>query len=119
MRNQPTILIADDEAAIAEMVAAILRDEGYDVYCVPDGAGVLLAIEIEVPDLIILDNTMPLMTGLEVLRALRARGFQQPIVMMSALRPAQRFEEQGANGFLAKPFTLDALVHAVAWHLGR
>lgn len=119
MRNPPMILVADDEAAIAEMVATILRDEGYDVYCVSDGESVLLAIQIEAPDLLIMDNTMPVMTGIEVLRALRAHGFQQPIIIMSALALVRTVEDHGASGFLAKPFSLDALLHVVSWHLGR
>lgn len=118
MRDQRFILVADDEAAIADFVADVLRDEGYDVQCMHDGASALLAIRIQAPDLVILDNLMPVMTGIEVLRELRTQGFQQPIIIMSAIGVTQSFTHNGATGFLAKPFTVDALLQAVSWQLG-
>jgi two-component system phosphate regulon response regulator OmpR len=117
MRDQPLILIADDEVPIANFVADALRDEGYAVSCVHDGASVLLAIQSEQPDLVIIDNAMPVMTGDEVLRVARDQGFEQPIIMMSAHMRADRFREHGATAFLAKPFTLDVLLDTVAAYL--
>lgn len=119
MLNQTRILVADDEEGIAHLIADVLREEGYDVQCMHDGASVLLAIQDQVPDLVILDNMMPLLSGGEALRTLRAQGFAHPIIMMSANGQRQMFLDSGASGFLAKPFTIDALLQAVAWQLGR
>lgn len=119
MRDQRFILVADDEVAIAHFVADVLRDEGYDVQCTHDGASALLAIQVQAPDLVILDNLMPVKSGAEVLRALHTHGFQQPIILMSATGLAQAFLDDGASEFLAKPFTVDALLQAVRRQLGR
>jgi two-component system, OmpR family, response regulator MprA len=119
MRDQLCILIADDERAIVDVVVNILQDEGYLVLCVYDGASALRATQVQAPDLVILDNMMPMMTGVEVLRELRAQGFQRPIIIMSAIDQAHLFMHDGATAFLAKPFTLGALLETVAWQLGH
>lgn len=119
MRDRLIILVADDEVAITDLVADILRDEGHDVQCVHDGASALQAIEAQTPDLVIMDNTMPVMSGAEALRTVRAQGFQQPIIIMSAFGQAQQFLRDGASAFLTKPFTIAALLHTVATHLGQ
>ena len=62
---------------------------------------------------------MPLMSGEEALCTLRAKGFQQPIIRMSAMGQAQPFMHDGTSGFLAKPFTIDASHQAIAWQIGR
>jgi two-component system response regulator TctD len=112
------ILVADDEIEIANFVSDVLRDEGYTVECVYDGASALLALQGHSLDLVILDNAMPVMTGAEVLRTARAQGFGKPIIMMSANTRGELLLREGANAFLAKPFTIDTLIHTVAGHLG-
>lgn len=118
MPNHRLILVADDEIEIANFVSDVLRDEGYLVECVYDGASALLALQGQPLDLVILDNAMPVMTGAEVLRTARAQGFRKPIIMMSANTHGELLLGDGASAFLAKPFTIDALIHTVSGHLG-
>ena len=52
------------------------------------------------------------------MRTARAQGFGKPIIMMSANTRGELLLREGANAFLAKPFTIDTLIHTVAGHLG-
>jgi two-component system, OmpR family, response regulator VicR len=119
MRDKQCVLVADDESAIVDVVADILREEGYRVLCVYEGVSALHLLETKTPDLVLLDNMMPVMTGLETLRLMRAQGFAQPIIIMSAVGQAQLFLDDGATAFLPKPFSIELLLEVVAVHLGR
>ena len=102
------IIVVDDEAAIARVIADLLVEEGYHVGVFHDGASALLAILEHQPRLVLLDNAMPVMTGGELLTELRRRGFSQlPIILMSAATRLNDFLDQGATGVLPKPFELD------------
>jgi CheY-like chemotaxis protein len=107
----PRILIVDDEPHIAEALEHSLQAEGYDVITAHDGhtALALLALEgLRSPITgVILDMEMPVVHGIEVLRAMRSLYPDLPILMISATQNGSMFEEamrSGANGFLAKPF---------------
>lgn len=108
------ILIVDDEVPIAEVLAEALHDEGYRVKTLHDGASALLEIAARRPRLVLLDITMPVMNGLELLRYLRGHGYGDlPIIVMTAeLRP-ERYLDYGATGVLAKPFEIDELLDLV------
>lgn len=110
----PTILIVDDEANIRRMVGALLVSEGYEVREAPSGAeGVMLAEEVE-PDAALVDLMMPgAMDGIAVLRALRERHPDLPVVMMSGkagLGDAVRATKLGAFNFLEKPLTPEGVL---------
>lgn len=112
------ILIVDDELAITELITELLEDEGYSVRVVHDGASALLEIIRQLPHLIILDIGLPVMSGEELLRLIRQRGFTSvPIIVMSAGVQLQQYLDQGATDILAKPFDLDALLERVRQHL--
>lgn len=108
------ILVADDDASIRTLMTEVLEDEGYAVHACGDGFDVLCAARISRPALLILDVAMPVMTGDEVLRRLRADGFDAPIIMVTAAPEPARFLSQGATGVLPKPFELHALLETVA-----
>jgi len=104
-----TILLAEDQADIRDLIALNLRAAGYDVTAVADGAAAL-ARQIEAPaDLLILDLMMPGMDGLEVCKALRARQHSAPILMLTA-RSTELDRvlglELGADDYLTKPFSV-------------
>ncbi|MBZ5738133.1 response regulator [Nocardioides mangrovi] len=112
------ILVADDDEDIRELVAAMLERVGHDVVTVPDGSTALDEIVRGVYDVVVIDNLMPGMTGLEVLVALAARtDVRRPIMLMiSALATrgdVRRGYLSGADDFIAKPFTRDQLVDRV------
>ncbi|WP_414476294.1 response regulator [Microvirga sp. M2] len=84
------ILVVDDEFLVAEMIACLLEDEGYEVAQASHGRQALAMIQEERPALVITDFMMPLMTGLELARALKATsGYRDlPIILMSGAQGA-------------------------------
>jgi CheY-like chemotaxis protein len=108
------ILVVDDDPAILGAVAELLDLEGYPVECVSNGAEALKAVEAQQPRLVLLDMRMPVLDGWGFARAVRDRGLDLPIVVMTAAQDARRWaEEIGAAGYLAKPFELMDLLTAV------
>jgi two-component system, chemotaxis family, chemotaxis protein CheY len=114
--SAPRILVVDDDEGIAEFVGMALSDDGYEVATVLHGAAALDLVGRQAPDVILLDMRMPIMDGWEFARRYRERpGPHAPIVVMTAARDAAtRASEIEADGVLAKPFDLDALLEIVA-----
>jgi DNA-binding response OmpR family regulator len=122
-----TILIADDEAHIVELVRVTLEDDRVRVLEAPDGATALQLAEEFEPELLFLDVNLPDMSGLEVCRRLRrqARLSGTPIVMLSAAAQHDdivRGLAAGATQYLTKPFSpvrllslVEGLMPKVAW----
>jgi DNA-binding NarL/FixJ family response regulator len=115
-RRRVRVVIADDHLAIRDGLRAVLDDEdGFDVVGVAaDGADALALIRERRPDVAILDNEMPRMTGLQVMETLRAESAPTAVVMFrfdSALRDAAL--RQGASAFLAKDAKPKELTDAV------
>lgn len=109
-----TILVVDDDRAIREILADVLGLEGYPVVTAVNGAEALAQVEHAPPRLILLDMRMPVMDGWAFARALRERGLELPIVVMTAAQNARAWaREVGADHFLAKPFELDDLIALV------
>ena len=122
-----TILIAEDEAHIVELVRITLEDDRVRVIEASDGAAALrLAEELE-PELIFLDVNLPDMSGLEVCRRLRRQAALHavPVVMLSAAAQKDdivRGLAAGATQYLTKPFSpvrllslVEGLMPRVAW----
>ena len=85
------LLIADDHAIIATGVAALLRDTAYEIVSqVRDGALALAAIAEAQPDIVILDERLPGMAGLDIFRAMRAQGDQRPVILLTGSLPERR-----------------------------
>ncbi|NEK86990.1 response regulator [Blastococcus saxobsidens] len=113
------VLVADDEDDIRDLVCLAVRKAGCDVVVsVPDGSLALTAARSELPDLAVLDVSMPGATGLEICAALRAEpetaGIR--ILLLSAgasLDEVARGLSAGADAYLAKPFTVAGLVQQV------
>jgi CheY-like chemotaxis protein len=116
------VLIVEDEAGIAEVLADLLCDEGYETAVSVDGAA-LAAVADAPPALILLDVMMPGMDGPEVCRRLKAdpRTARVPVVFLTALPPetlAARLGDCPYDDVLSKPFTLDGVLAVVRRHLG-
>jgi DNA-binding response OmpR family regulator len=108
------ILVVDDDEAILDVVADVLRFEGYPVETANDGAAALDLVDRGRPALVLLDMRMPRLDGWGFARALRERGIELPILVMTAARDAAGWaEEIGARGYLAKPFDIGELLDAV------
>jgi CheY-like chemotaxis protein len=112
----PTVLVVDDEAAIREVVAALLEDEGYAVRQAADGHEALAEVAKGGVDVVLSDVAMPRLDGLSLARQLRSRGRAVPVVLMSAAAPKHPLP---AVPFLPKPFAADQLTHVIAGALGR
>lgn len=109
------VLIIDDQSELADLVAAVLRSEGYWPAVALDGAeGIRLARETT-PTLILCDSAMPGLSGKEVIATLRSEAATAavPIVMMSGHDRAE-LEGSGADALLSKPFQLKELLALVA-----
>ncbi len=112
------ILVADDEPHIRKLVSFSLGNHGYEVVeAIDGGEAVRLAGETE-PDLILLDVMMPVMTGYDALKAIKADPATAhiPVVMLSAKSQRTEIEEglaYGAREYITKPFTPKDLVQRV------
>ncbi len=103
------IFVAEDDAAIAELLTTRLEIAGYRVNCAHDGANALRLILANPPAAVILDVNMPRLDGFSVLGALRGHPacVRTPILMLTARKSAADVKlarECGANDYLAKPF---------------
>jgi len=110
-----TILIADDEPAIVDLVRFTLEDPQVRLLEAPDGAAALECALRERPDVALLDVQMPYLTGLEVCRRLRAlqECAHTRIVLLTAAAQAEdrrRGLAAGADHYLTKPFSPLALL---------
>lgn len=118
MKNDFRILAVEDETAVAQFLALVLCGPRCKVTTACDGQDALAKIDAAgCPfDIVITDHRMPRMTGLELVRELRARNFPGKIAVLSAhLAEANihAYEEQNVDLMLAKPFDVDELQHAV------
>ncbi len=108
-----TILVADDDAAIRQVLVDFLKEEGYEVTEAESGAGVLQAMAdaTTTPDLILMDVRMPDKSGLDVLKELKKDKDQElPVIMMTAFggsRVAIDAMRLGAYDYITKPFDIE------------
>ena len=121
MRPAKHVLVVDDEQRIRDVVDYALAKDGFRVTQAADGEQALLAVEREMPDLVVLDVMLPGIDGLELCRRLRARA-ALPILFLSARSDEiDRIVglELGGDDYLAKPFSPRELVARVRAVLRR
>jgi two-component system OmpR family response regulator len=116
-----TILIVDDEPQIVEIVERYLSDEGFHILRAFDGAEAVRIFDAEKPGLVILDLTMPVMSGLEAFREIRARSDVPVIMLTSRSDEVDRIVglELGADDYITKPFSPREVVARVKTVLRR
>lgn len=105
MNNNKKVLVVEDEATLQKALNDVLTQEGYDVLSALDGAsGLDLALKEE-PDLILLDIILPKMDGFEVLKKLKEKDSQIPIIILtnlSDINDIQKALDLGATTYLVK-----------------
>jgi CheY-like chemotaxis protein len=103
-------IVVDDEEPVRAMLAMLLEDAGHQARQAIHGGHALALLAEERPDLVLADVMMPVLSGTELCRRLKAaagtRGI--PVILMSAGSP-RAAEGAGAEAFLAKPFDLERL----------
>jgi DNA-binding response OmpR family regulator len=118
------VLVVDDDADIRDLVAFKLGQAGYEVETASDGPSALSSVAARLPDVAVLDVTMPGMSGIDVCRALRADPATASIlVLMLTARAQERDVEDGfgagADDYVVKPFSPRELVSRVDALLAR
>lgn len=115
-----TVLVADDEKSITDLVAFALEMEGITVIQAFDGPEALRLVELEHPDLVMLDIMMPGIDGREVSRRIKENPATAniPVVLFSAA-PNPNLSQAKADAYMAKPFDLDKMIATIRQLLGE
>ncbi|HVI25928.1 MAG TPA: two-component regulator propeller domain-containing protein [Xanthomonadaceae bacterium] len=116
------LLLVEDDATVAEVVAGLLRAQGHDVVHAAHGLAALAEASQSRFALALLDLDLPGMDGLALARALRAQGFQAPLLAVTARADAEAeplAREAGFDGFLRKPLTGAMLAGAIDGLVGE
>ncbi len=122
--TRPQILLVEDEPAQREVLAYNLTAEGFEVRCAENGEDALLLVAEALPDLVILDWMMPLLSGIEVCRQLKTRSDTHhiPVIMLSARSEevdTVRGLETGADDYVIKPYSMRELMARVRNQMRR
>jgi CheY-like chemotaxis protein len=115
------VLVVDDDEAIQEVTRLALTRYGYETDVVGNGEAAWAALQARPYDLMITDNTMPGMTGWELIIRIRTENLPLPVILASGTAPPDKLaKEQGLllSAILRKPFTVDELLAATAEALG-
>jgi len=116
------LLLVEDDPMIGDSIEGGLLAENYAVDWVRDVAGAELALSTQAYDLVLLDLGLPRKQGMEVLRGLRSRGLDVPVLIVTARdSTADRVQglDAGADDYLVKPFDLDELLARIRALLRR
>jgi FixJ family two-component response regulator len=118
----PFIAVVDDEAPVRKALGRLLRLADWDAVAFESGEAFLDSLATQRPDCVVLDVNMPGLTGLEVVRRLRAAHLAVPVVLITASDDADMLRhalEAGAATLLRKPFSGDTLLAAISKAIGR
>jgi DNA-binding response OmpR family regulator len=110
------ILVVEDDADIRRLNADVLTSSGYQVDAAEDGAAAWAHLQLNGYDLLITDNEMPIVTGVELLKRLRAAHMALPVIMATGTLPEEEFQRYAwlhPDAMLRKPYTVDELVGTV------
>ena len=123
MPKGKTILVVDDSPTVRKLISGKLEKAGHQVYCSSDGVEALERLEEMVPDLVLLDITMPRLDGYQVCKSIRSNPATKdvPVVMISGkdgFFDKVRGRMAGTTGYITKPFGPETLMKAVETYLG-
>jgi len=116
MNSPPHLLVAEDDDSIRELNTEALRQAGYEVDAAADGAAAWQALQAASYDLLITDNNMPRISGVELLKHLRAVRMELPVIMATGPLPQHEFNRYPwlqPAATLLKPYTIEELLQSV------
>jgi DNA-binding response OmpR family regulator len=122
MRRRRRVLVVEDDASVRAVVGEVCRRDGYEVVEAARGRQALQIVEVNEPDIVLLDWVLPDVSGIEVCRELRRRGVVCPIVMLTARTANVDMIvglEVGADDYITKPFDARVLTARLGAHLRR
>jgi DNA-binding NtrC family response regulator len=105
-QRRPTVLVADDNAEMREVLEMRLQEWGFEVLLASDGQEAVQIAESTAPDLVLADLVMPRMSGLDLLRQLKSDNKHQPVILITAegtIDTAVEAMKEGAHDFVTKP----------------
>ena len=115
------ILVVDDAMFMRKFIRRILEEAGYsDIYEAENGEKALMLFEERRPDLVLLDITMPGMSGIQVLEEMKKRNQDTVVIMCSAIGQESMIcqaVEKGAADFITKPFKQEEFIRIVNYNL--
>jgi DNA-binding response OmpR family regulator len=106
------VLVVDDEPAICTLMQTFLSQQGYEVHTVDDGARAMHQFHADPPDMVLLDISMPGMSGTEVLEQIRGSGHPCGVIVLSAYGDGETIQSalgKGAYSYIQKPMELSDL----------
>lgn len=122
MNKNIKVLLAEDEPTLASIISDTLSEQGFTVSTAHDGEEALDIFSAARPDVVVADVMMPRMDGFEMLKRLRRRGCQTPVLFLTArssVSDVVRGFESGANDYLKKPFSMQELIVRIRALAGR
>ncbi len=111
-----TVLIAEDEEELADLLSGFLRESGYRVVCATNGRQALTAMDALHPDVVLCDIMMPELDGLSLARHLSDHPLHRdvPVVLMTALTEHLNLTDYPHAALVRKPFDIDQLLLTIA-----
>lgn len=121
---QPTVLIVEDDRALADVLAYNLKQAGFDTLLARDGQDGLSQAELRLPDLVVLDLMLPVVDGLEVCRRLRSNPATRGMLILMLTAKSEETDQVvgfsvGADDYVTKPFSVKVLLERVRALLRR
>lgn len=116
MTSRIRVLLVDDETAFVDGLAGVLNKRGMQVQSVNDGLKALDLLTTELYDVLVLDLRMPGMDGVELLKAIRERGVQTPVIVLTGHMSIKQLAEvvkEGVAEVVLKPCRIDTLVSCI------
>lgn len=116
MSQPATILIVDDDVDLLDTMGTLCRRRGFDVHVAPDAEAALRVVEVNVPGVVLTDLRLPGMSGLDLIRALRAVHPRLPIILLTAFGSDEVVElagRYGACSILTKPVMREDLFRVI------
>lgn len=110
------ILFVDDDTSLSQLSEKVLVERGYEVDVAADGLSALDKLKSRSYDVVILDNFLPKLNGLELLKLMREQHYPTKVIMITAVNERQLTEESlklGVDKILPKPFDFENLISSI------